>query len=59
MDIEKRTCMNYEPYSLPYERTLQMLRNALLTLPMACECLRKLTAIDSNRKIRWNLGYAS
>ena len=28
-------------------RTLQMLLNALPTLPMACECLRKLTANDS------------
>ena len=30
-------------------------RAALPTLPMACECLRKLTTIDSIRNIRWNL----
>ena len=33
-------------------RTLQVLPNALLTLPMDCECLRKLTANDSIRDIR-------
>ena len=37
-------------------RTLQMIQNALTTLPMACECSRKLTAKDS---IRWTLGNAS
>ena len=40
-------------------RTLQMLPNALPTLPMACECLRILTANDGIRNIRWNLGDAS
>ena len=33
-------------------RTLQMLPNGLPMLPMACECLRKLTATDSLRNIR-------
>ena len=33
-------------------RTLQVLPNALLTLSMACECLRQLTANDSIRNIR-------
>ena len=33
-------------------RTLQVLPNALPTLPMACECLRILTANDSIRNIR-------
>ena len=32
-------------------RALQMFPNALPTLPMACECLRKLTADDSIRNI--------
>ena len=40
-------------------RTLQMLPNALPTLPMACERLRTLTANDSIRNICWNLGDAS
>ena len=40
-------------------RALQMLPNALPTLPMACECLRILTANDDIRNIRWSLGYAS
>ena len=40
-------------------RTLQMIPNALLTLLMACECLRKMAANDSIRNIRWNLGDAS
>ena len=40
-------------------RTLQMLSNALPTFPMACESLRILTANDSIRNIRSNLGDAS
>ena len=40
-------------------QTLQVLPTALPTLPMACECLQKMTANDDIRNIRWNLGDAS
>ena len=40
-------------------RTLQMLPNALPSLRMACECLRKFTANDSIRNICLNSGDAS
>ena len=40
-------------------RMLEMFPNALTTLPMACEFLRKLTANDNIRNIRWNFRDAS